>query len=127
MNPHVSAYLIMDEATLSEASAAAAHKAGGEWVVVNKRNGRQLVSCLAPAEMVPALLQMLAPHHPILVGTWDSDGVCADLDPAQLAAYVEVMPDDCTSTGADTLPIHARPTAPRDVCLWAGWAERLFA
>ena len=122
----ISAYLIMDEATLSEASAEAARKAGGEWVIVNRRNGRQLVSCLAPAEMIPALMQMLAPYAPALVGVWDQDGINLSIDPVQLDNYVAVMPDLCESAGPDSPPTLTRPTVPKDVCFWAGWDERRF-
>lgn len=123
----ISAYLIMDEATLPEAGAAAARAAGGEWAIVNRRGGRQLVSCLAPAGMIPPLLSMLHPYHPVLVGVWDVDGAQVSFDRAQLPAYIEVMPDDITSTGADSPPVLTRPTVARDVCAWAGWAERVMA
>jgi hypothetical protein len=123
----ISAYLIMDDATLPEASAEVARKAGGEWVIVNKRNGRQLVSCLAPTEMIPALMQMLTPYHPSLVGVWDLEGMCLSIDPAQILPYIDVMPDLVTSTGADTPATLSRPTVARDVCFWAGWGERCFA
>lgn len=122
----ISAYLIMDDATLPEASAEAARKAGGEWLIVNRRNGRQLVSCLAPAEMIPALMGMLAPYHPALVGVWDVDGVCVSLDETQIAPYIEAMPNDIVSGGADGVPVLTRPIVARDVCFWAGWSERLF-
>lgn len=122
----ISAYLIMDAVTLPEASAEAARKAGGEWVIVNRYGGRQLVSCLAPAEMIPALMQMLAPYKPALVGVWDRDGVNLSIDPAQIDNYIDVMPDDVTDAGADNPPVLSRPTVPRDVCFWVGWAERSF-
>lgn len=122
----ISAYLIMDEATLPEASAEAARNAGGEWVIVHRREGRQLVSCIAPLAMVGALMTMLAPFGPILVGVWTIDGEPVDGFPVNVAAFLAAMPDDCTATGADDPPTTMRPDSPRDVCCWAGWMPRRF-
>lgn len=126
----ICAYLVMNEARLSEEATLAARAAGGEWVIVNVRGGRQLVSCLAPVEMIPALLAMLASYDPVLVGAWDDGGVPVpgyEVTPATAAEYLTVVPDDiATPPDADTPGARSRPTEARDCTSWAGWVERVF-
>lgn len=114
----ISAYLIMDEARLSDAQASAARSVGADWQIVNARNGRQIVNAIAPAEMVQPLLTMLAAYHPSLVGVWGIDGFATILDPASFPAFVDAMPDVAPGV---------RPTEPADIVQWAGWVERVFA
>ena len=124
----ISAYLLMDEAHLSDAQASAARAAGADWQIVSARNGRQIVSAIAPEAMVQPMLALLAPFHPVLVGVWPLDPGCdgegkplpclpTTFDPATVPAFLDAMPDD---------PPGVRPTAPADVVRWAGWQERVF-
>lgn len=122
----ISAYLSMNEARLTNEQTEAARAAGGEWVIVSVRDGRQLVSCLAPEPLIQALMGMLAAHHPRLLGVWDIAGQPLLDYPVRTAEYLTLMPDVVVSVDADSLPILSRPTVARDVCLWAGWAERSF-
>lgn len=119
----ISAYLAMDSVALTPEQSLAAQQAGGEWVIVHARNGRQLVSALAPEDKIPGLLALLAPYHPRLLGVWDEQGVALVAYPVRTAEYIEVMPDDIT---AGDPPILTRPTEARDVCGWAGWLPRQF-
>lgn len=128
MTPKISAYLAMDEYTLTSGESGAAAEAGGEWVVVNHIGGRKLVSALAPEAAIPSLMSMLAPHHPRLLGVWDEQGVALVAYPVRTAEYIEVMPDDITMAPNPTdPPIVTRPTVARDVCGWAGWMPRSFS
>lgn len=123
----ISAYLLTDVVTLPTATADAARAAGAEWYVVHIRNGRQLVSCLAPPSVVAAMLVLLAPYNPVLIGTWGQDGepILAPTSSTK-AAFIEAMPDVTVATSADTFTA-SRPTAARDICHWSGWTERRFS
>lgn len=123
----ISAYIVMNEATLPEASARMARDAGGEWIIANVRGARQLVSCLAPLEMIPALLALLAPYAPVILGVWDQSGAAVAGYPFDAARYLEVAPDVYTDTGADSPSVCARPSVPVDCYQWAGWAPRVMA
>jgi len=122
----ISAYLSMTQTILPESMSEAARKAGGEWVVVNAIDGRQLVSCLAPESAIIALMTLLLPYSPSLLGVWGLDGTPIDGHPIKTAEYLSLMPDDVATTGVDDLPVLTRPTTARDVCLWAGWEPRRF-
>lgn len=118
----ISAYLSMDEYSLSPSQSAAAAEAGAEWCVVNRIGGKQLVSATAPEDAIPGLMALLAPYRPTLLGVWDEQGQPLPAYPVRTADYIAVMPDDISGDP----PVRTRPTVARDVCGWAGWLPRIF-
>jgi hypothetical protein len=123
----ISAYLAMDEITLTTEQSDAFVALGAEWCIVNRRLGKQLVSALAPEDKITTILAAMAPYHPRLLGVWDEQGQPLAAYPVRAAEYLEVMPDDITMpANPNDPPIITRPTVARDCCGWAGWSPRIF-
>lgn len=88
-----------------------------QWTVLHEREGRLLVDGIGSKADIDRVLAMLAAagRDPRIIGAWYVDGAPVAAYPFDLAAWLEVAPDDADGT---------RPTGYTEIHAWAGWASK---
>lgn len=92
---------------------------GVEWLVLNSRNGRDLVDMIGDRNDLQWVKQRLtaAGLDPKLIMAWRPDtGAQIKNVTLDLASYLDVAPDN---------PDGSRPTSYAQTHAWAGWAAQL--
>lgn len=96
-----------------------------QWVVLNERDGRLLVDGIgskADINVVLGMLQQIG-REPKVIGAWHPDGGRVAAYPFDLAAWLEVAPDELDTTDPEN-PVANRPDSFSEIHAWAGWAPK---
>lgn len=90
-----------------------------QWTVLNERDGRLLVDGIGDKPNIDLVLAMLAQfgRDPRIIGAWYPDGARVAAYPFDLAAWLEVAPDEHDAEGNAIRPVEFR-----EIHDWAGWA-----
>lgn len=91
------------------------------WTVLHERDGRLLVDGIGAKTDIDVVLAMLAQfgRDPRIIGAWYPDGGRVAAFPFDLAAWLEVAPDELDAEG-----VPHRPVAFAEIHGWAGWAPK---
>jgi len=119
----ISTLFIIDAVELDDNQRGAFYSLFAEWIVVNQKNGRMLISALINDDTYPMAAAALNQYNLQIVGKW---GVAGEqlTNVAHVSEYVELLPSKFEFVASEFVLVDR--TVAEDVAGWSGWAARSF-
>ena len=125
----ISTLFSITDITLPEESLSEISKRTGEWVIISKRNGRQLVDAVVEPGKFAEIEALLADLAPTVYGVWDNNGqpTMQDTYPQNSTDYLDMLPDLIQTDEEGNITSTTRPETPNFIHSFAGWGGRVWA